>query len=225
LPLEDAFESSDSSEPSDTSEAFEKRILVDKEEVTVQHDTKSMSEYEGALDKDKTDIVDKVSKTAPEKPELTPAIVSEASEASQTMEAMELPENPSEAEKGVIKDLEESAYNSNHISCSSKHNSDCNNDNFFAHSYVAFDLEWKDDLADNTNSKVNDKTIYAAAFVDNHGNKKILHISEFGGSEPALLKAITEEILKYPTSIGWYSTGVSRGSCNIAAAGGVSAAA
>jgi hypothetical protein len=69
--------------------------------------------------------------------------------------------------------------------------------------YVAFDLEWKD-------NGIGEQTIYAAAFVDNRGNQKVLHISEFGNSEPALLQAITDEILKYPASIGWYSTGVGK---------------
>jgi hypothetical protein len=68
--------------------------------------------------------------------------------------------------------------------------------------YVAFDLEWKD------SGIGNNRTIYAAAFVDNLGNQKVLHISDFGNSEPALLQAITDEILKYPASIGWYTTGV-----------------
>src|SRR5215211_5734283 len=70
--------------------------------------------------------------------------------------------------------------------------------------YVAFDLEWRDNGIEN-------RTIYAAAFVDNHGNQKVLHISDFGNSEPSLLRAITDEILKYPASIGWYTTGITRG--------------
>jgi hypothetical protein len=88
--------------------------------------------------------------------------------------------------------------------------------------YVAFDLEWANN-GDNTGNR----TVYAAAFVDNHGNQKVLHISDFAGSEPALLQAITEEILKYSASIGWYTTGIARrGSDNHKGrGGGVSAAA
>jgi hypothetical protein len=55
--------------------------------------------------------------------------------------------------------------------------------------YVAFDLEW----TNNGDSDTGNQTIYAAAFVDNHGNQKVLHISDFGNSEPALLQAITEK--------------------------------
>jgi hypothetical protein len=87
--------------------------------------------------------------------------------------------------------------------------------------YVAFDLEWTDNVNSGTGN--NRTIIYAAAFVDNHGNQKVLHISDFGSSEPALLQAITDEILKYPASMGWYSTGVGRGTRNYVG-GGVSAA-
>jgi hypothetical protein len=85
--------------------------------------------------------------------------------------------------------------------------------------YVAFDLEWKD-------NGIGNQTIYSAAFVDNHGNQKVLHISDFANSESDLLRAITEEILKYPASIGWYTTGIARGglSGNQKGIGGVSAA-
>jgi hypothetical protein len=87
--------------------------------------------------------------------------------------------------------------------------------------YVAFDLEWTDD---DDNGPNNNRTIYAAAFVDNHGNQKVLHISDFANSEPDLLRAITEEILKYPASMGWYTTGITRGSGDHKGIGGVSAA-
>jgi hypothetical protein len=70
--------------------------------------------------------------------------------------------------------------------------------------YVAFDLEWDNDHTGNN------RTIYTAAFVDNRGNQKVLHISDYGNSEPALIRAIREEILKYPASIGWYTTGIAR---------------
>jgi hypothetical protein len=86
--------------------------------------------------------------------------------------------------------------------------------------YVAFDLEWTNN-EDNTGNR----TIYAAAFVDNRGNQKVLHILDFAGSEPALLQAITDEILKYPASMGWYTTGIGRGSGDSIEGRGVSAAA
>ena len=89
--------------------------------------------------------------------------------------------------------------------------------------YVAFDLEWTDDKDDSSTG--NNRTIYAAAFVDNRGNQKVLHISDFANSEPALLKAITDEILKYPASLGWYTTGIGRGSSSNNLRGGASAAA
>jgi hypothetical protein len=85
--------------------------------------------------------------------------------------------------------------------------------------YVAFDLEWKDNDDDNSTPNY---TIYAAAFVDNHGNHKVLHISDFGNSEADLLRAITDEILKYPASIGWYTRGIARRTRN--SMGGASAA-
>jgi hypothetical protein len=98
---------------------------------------------------------------------------------------------------------------------------DCSNSSSicsFLQNYVVFDLEWINDKGTDNNNR----TIYAAAFVDNCGNQKILHISDFGNSESALLQAITNEILKYPASIGWYTTGISRESHN--RIGGVSAA-
>jgi hypothetical protein len=85
--------------------------------------------------------------------------------------------------------------------------------------YVAFDLEW-------TNDGTGNRTVYAAAFVDNSGNQKVLHISDFGSSEAALTQAITDEILKYPVSMGWNTAGMDReGRGNRKLTGGVSAAA
>jgi hypothetical protein len=209
LPLEDIyFETSDSSEPTDPSEALEKRIGKYEEEVTAQNDTNSVSDdrEEDGFDKDETDIFDRVFKTTPKKPELTHA---EASEGSEVSEATEKVQNTYEAQKGITNDLAESGYNNNNInSCDSEkrpHNGNSNFCNFIANSYVAFDLEWKED------NGIGSRTIYAAAFVDNHGNQKVLHISDFAGSEPALLRAITDEILKYPASIGWYTTGIVSG--------------
>jgi DNA polymerase elongation subunit (family B) len=49
--------------------------------------------------------------------------------------------------------------------------------------------------------------------VDNHGNKKVLHISDFSNydnPEHELLININQEIMNYDFSIGWYSTGVAR---------------
>ena len=87
---------------------------------------------------------------------------------------------------------------------------------------VAFDLEWTDNKDESGTGK--NQTIYAAAFVDNHGKQKVMHISDFANSEPGLLRAITEEILKYPASIGWYTTGTGRRTRNDVG-GGASAAA
>src|SRR5215216_1702291 len=67
--------------------------------------------------------------------------------------------------------------------------------------YVAFDLEWSTDDYGN-------KKIYAAAFVDNLSISKVMHISDFNNSEGSLLRAIGNEITKYPLSIGWYTTGI-----------------
>jgi DNA polymerase I len=68
--------------------------------------------------------------------------------------------------------------------------------------YVAFDLEWSTDDYGN-------KKIYAAAFVDNLGISKVLHISDFNyNSEADFLQAIDNEISKYPLSIGWYTSGI-----------------
>ena len=74
--------------------------------------------------------------------------------------------------------------------------------------FVAFDLEWTNN---NDDSGRESQTIYAAAFVDNQGNQKVLHISDFANSESALLQAIIDEILKYPASMGWYTTGIAKG--------------
>lgn len=70
-----------------------------------------------------------------------------------------------------------------------------------AEGYTAFDLEWTTDSTGNS-------VIYAAAFVDNHGNAKVLHISDFGNSERRLLQEVTQELLRHPLSLGWYSTGL-----------------
>src|SRR5215204_1774534 len=72
-------------------------------------------------------------------------------------------------------------------------------------SYAAFDLEWTND------STNNNLIVYAAAFVDNHGNSKVLHISDFPKSdnpERELLLSIHQELSRYDLSLGWYSTGV-----------------
>lgn len=52
--------------------------------------------------------------------------------------------------------------------------------------------------------------ISSAAFVDSNGNNKVLHISNFSGSdnpERELLLCINQELLNYNYSIGWYTTG------------------
>jgi DNA polymerase, archaea type len=74
--------------------------------------------------------------------------------------------------------------------------------------YVAFDLEWTND------GTGNNQTIYAAAFVDNHGNRKVLHVSDFAKSvdnpERELLLNINQELSRYDLSMGWYSTGIAK---------------
>jgi DNA polymerase, archaea type len=73
--------------------------------------------------------------------------------------------------------------------------------------YVAFDLEWIDDTSNN-------RAVYAAAFVDNHGNSRVLHISDFAKSvdnpERELLLNINQELSRYDLSMGWYSTGIAK---------------
>ncbi len=90
-----------------------------------------------------------------------------------------------------------------HISTSPAGNTDVTiKNNELLQKYVAFDLEWSTDDYGN-------KKIYAAAFVDNLGISKVLHISDFNyNSEADLLRAIDNEISKYPLSIGWYTTGI-----------------
>ena len=57
------------------------------------------------------------------------------------------------------------------------------------------------------------RVMSSAAFVDNHGNSKVLHISDFSDSdnpERELLLSINQELLNYDFSIGWYTTGFAR---------------
>jgi hypothetical protein len=69
---------------------------------------------------------------------------------------------------------------------------------FFGQAWVAWDLEWYP----------NTTKIYAAAFVNYRGEFQIMHISDYNGDEGQLLDAIVAEILKYPVSFGYYSTGL-----------------
>ena len=55
---------------------------------------------------------------------------------------------------------------------------------------------------------VKKKASTQTAFVDNLGNSKVLHLSDFYGSELDLLDSIKKELLKYPLSIGWNTTGI-----------------
>jgi DNA polymerase, archaea type len=76
--------------------------------------------------------------------------------------------------------------------------------------YVAFDFEWSSSPEESANTNTQ---IIAAAFVDNQGNSKVLHIADFSNSdnpERELLLNINQEFLKYDFSIGWYSTGVAK---------------
>jgi len=61
--------------------------------------------------------------------------------------------------------------------------------------YAAFDFEWK-------------KTgeLYCAAFVDDMGNEDVYHLDDFPDEEE-LLEKINKKIMKYPLTIGYYTTG------------------
>jgi hypothetical protein len=79
---------------------------------------------------------------------------------------------------------------------------------------VAFDFEWSSSntALDSTGPRIENQII-AAAFVDNHGNSKVLHLSDFSNSDRSeceLLVSINQELMKYDFSIGWYSTGVAK---------------
>jgi Bifunctional DNA primase/polymerase, N-terminal len=84
--------------------------------------------------------------------------------------------------------------------------------------YVAFDFEWlefatgEQQVGSIGSININKGTqIAAAAFADNQGNKKVIHISDFSNydnPERELLININQEIIKFDFSIGWYSTGV-----------------
>jgi DNA polymerase I len=78
---------------------------------------------------------------------------------------------------------------------------------FDSKDYVAFDLEWTDDDTDSN------RTIFSAAFVDNHKNSKVLHVADFNKSdnpERDLLLDINQELSRYDLSMGWYSTGIAK---------------
>jgi DNA polymerase elongation subunit (family B) len=86
--------------------------------------------------------------------------------------------------------------------------------------YVAFDFEWllSPTIAQPASSiesvDIDTQTqLTVAAFVNNQGNSKVLHISDFSNSdnpECELLVSINQELMKYDFSIGWYSTGVAK---------------
>jgi DNA polymerase elongation subunit (family B) len=84
----------------------------------------------------------------------------------------------------------------------------------FPTTYAAFDFEWSSsNTAQGTVSTSIGNQITAAAFVDNQGSSKVLHVSDFPNSdnpEHELLVAINQELMKYDFSIGWYSTGVAK---------------
>jgi DNA polymerase I len=93
----------------------------------------------------------------------------------------------------------------------------------FPSTYVAFDFEWSSSsrsierpLSYSTRVSMDPNTeivISSAAFVDSNGNNKVLHISDFSGSdnpERELLLCINQELLNYDYSIGWYTTGSAR---------------
>jgi DNA polymerase family B len=69
---------------------------------------------------------------------------------------------------------------------------------FFGEAWVAWDLEWYP----------NTTKIYAAAVVNYKGEFRVMHISDYDEDEGQLLDAIVAEVLKYPISFGYYSTGL-----------------
>jgi DNA polymerase, archaea type len=88
------------------------------------------------------------------------------------------------------------------------------NTNVLPDSYVAFDFEWSssNNIDEHAGTSIENK-VTAAAFVDNQGYRKVLHISDFSDSENLereLLIGIHQELMKYSFSIGWYSTGVAK---------------
>jgi hypothetical protein len=52
-----------------------------------------------------------------------------------------------------------------------------------------------------------EKSIYAASFVNNSGSNSVLHISDFN-SEQDLLESVKQELMRYPLSTGWNTTGI-----------------
>ena len=88
------------------------------------------------------------------------------------------------------------------------------NTNFLPDSYVAFDFEWSssNNIDGHAGTSI-DNRVTAAAFVDSHGNRTVLHLSDFStsdNSERELLRGINQELSKYDLSMGWYSTGVAK---------------
>ncbi len=71
---------------------------------------------------------------------------------------------------------------------------------FFGKPWVSWDLEWHPRTS----------VIYAASFVNYKGETLVHHIKDpqFEGDEGKLLDAIVYEILKYPVSFAYYSTGM-----------------
>jgi DNA polymerase elongation subunit (family B) len=91
----------------------------------------------------------------------------------------------------------------------------------FPSTYVAFDFEWYSSSSirkplSSSRSLMDPNTeivISSAAFVDSNENNKVLHISDFSGSdnpERELLLCINQELLNYDFSIGWYTTGFAK---------------
>jgi Bifunctional DNA primase/polymerase, N-terminal len=78
--------------------------------------------------------------------------------------------------------------------------------------YIAFDFEWLSSpkmtqpVSSIESVDINSQTqITAAAFVNNQGNSKVLHISDFSNSDNSeleLVVAINQELMKYDFSIG-----------------------
>lgn len=63
--------------------------------------------------------------------------------------------------------------------------------------YVAWDLEWHPQTGE----------IFCAAFVDDKGKEAVKHVADFQGDTRKLLLWAKMMLLRYPTNVGYYSTG------------------
>src|SRR5438552_2130332 len=85
-----------------------------------------------------------------------------------------------------------------------------NSTNPFVHNSAAIDFEWIPFDGEYTHDKT---WITSAAFCTTHGKRIVLHISRFKqypNPERKLIKCIIDNLNKFGTTFGWYSTGVRR---------------